>query len=85
MIFDNRYTPYTMETLRVGWEQLLTAIARNINEVENQVSESNNFLSEMKLSGTFRVTLYGRRLAAHRAFGTKKHQLRPMGGQTPGG
>jgi len=37
MIFDNRYTPYTMETLRVGWEQLLTAIARNINEVENQM------------------------------------------------
>merc|ERR1712212_932274 len=32
MIFDNRYTPYTMETLRVGWEQLLTAIARNLNE-----------------------------------------------------
>jgi actinin alpha len=37
VIFDNRYTPYTMETLRVGWEQLLTAIARNINEVENQM------------------------------------------------
>jgi hypothetical protein len=28
-------------------------------------------------SGTFRVTLYGRRSAAHRAFATKKHQLRP--------
>jgi hypothetical protein len=27
-------------------------------------------------SGTFRVTLYGRRLAAHRAFVTKNHQLR---------
>ena len=25
------------QTIRVGWEQLLTAIARNINEVENQV------------------------------------------------
>ncbi|XP_064603072.1 alpha-actinin-like [Liolophura sinensis] len=37
MIFENRYTQYTMETLRVGWEQLLTAIARNINEVENQI------------------------------------------------
>lgn len=37
MIFENRYTHYTMETLRVGWEQLLTAIARNINEVENQI------------------------------------------------
>lgn len=40
MIFDNRHTPYTMETLRVGWEQLLTSVARNINEVENQVSFS---------------------------------------------
>ncbi|GFN97108.1 alpha-actinin [Plakobranchus ocellatus] len=37
MIFENRYTQFTMETLRVGWEQLLTAIARNINEVENQI------------------------------------------------
>lgn len=26
-----------METLRVGWEQLLTSINRNINEVENQI------------------------------------------------
>ena len=25
------------QALRVNWEQLLTAIARNINEVENQV------------------------------------------------
>ena len=32
-----RYTQYTMETLRVGWEQLLTSINRNINEVENQI------------------------------------------------
>merc|ERR1712226_1811873 len=37
MIFENKFTPYTMETLRVGWEQLLTAVARNINEVENQI------------------------------------------------
>jgi len=37
MIFDNRHTPYTMETLRVGWEQLLTAVARTINETENQM------------------------------------------------
>lgn len=34
---DFRYTQYTMETLRVGWEQLLTSINRNINEVENQI------------------------------------------------
>lgn len=37
MIFENRHTQYTMETLRVGWEQLLTSIARNVNEVENQI------------------------------------------------
>jgi actinin alpha len=37
MIFENRYTHYTMETLRVGWEQLLTSINRNINEIENQI------------------------------------------------
>jgi len=37
MIFENRYTRYSMDTLRVGWEQLLTAINRNINEVENQI------------------------------------------------
>lgn len=37
MIFENPYTEYTMETLRVSWEQLLTAIRRHINEVENQI------------------------------------------------
>jgi actinin alpha 1/4 len=38
IILENKYTKYSMETLRVGWEQLLTSINRNINEVENQVS-----------------------------------------------
>uniref|UniRef100_A0AAQ4RJ03 Actinin alpha 4 n=1 Tax=Gasterosteus aculeatus aculeatus TaxID=481459 RepID=A0AAQ4RJ03_GASAC len=37
LIFDNQYTSYSMEHLRVGWEQLLTTIARTINEVENQI------------------------------------------------
>ncbi|XP_062461341.1 alpha-actinin-4-like, partial [Pezoporus occidentalis] len=37
LIFDNRHTNYTMEHLRVGWEQLLTTIARTINELENQI------------------------------------------------
>ncbi|KAM4637248.1 LOW QUALITY PROTEIN: alpha-actinin-4-like [Amazona ochrocephala] len=37
LIFDNKHTNYTMEHLRVGWEQLLTTIARTINEVENQI------------------------------------------------
>lgn len=27
----------TLQHIRVGWEQLLTSIARTINEVENQV------------------------------------------------
>ncbi|CAL8302537.1 unnamed protein product [Boreogadus saida] len=37
LIFDNRHTNYTMEHIRVGWEQLLTTIARTINEIENQI------------------------------------------------
>ncbi|XP_031561014.1 alpha-actinin-1-like [Actinia tenebrosa] len=37
LIFENTHTKYTMEALRIGWEQLLTATARNINEVENQI------------------------------------------------
>lgn len=37
LIFENPHTQYSMEVLRVGWEQLLTGIARNINAVENQI------------------------------------------------
>ena len=37
LLFDNKHTIYTMEHIRVGWEQLLTTIARTINEVENQI------------------------------------------------
>ncbi|XP_075927646.1 alpha-actinin-1 isoform X1 [Petromyzon marinus] len=37
LIFDNKHTNYTMEHIRVGWEQLLTTIARTINEVETQI------------------------------------------------
>uniref|UniRef100_UPI003AADD72C alpha-actinin-1 isoform X10 n=1 Tax=Centroberyx gerrardi TaxID=166262 RepID=UPI003AADD72C len=37
LIFDNKHTNYTMEHIRVGWEQLLTTIARTINEIENQI------------------------------------------------
>lgn len=36
-VFENRYTQYTMETLRVCWEQLVTSVNRTINEVENQI------------------------------------------------
>merc|ERR1719215_296755 len=37
MIFENRHTNYTMETIRVGWEQLSVSIAKYTNEVENQI------------------------------------------------
>ncbi|XP_077141898.1 alpha-actinin-4 isoform X2 [Ranitomeya variabilis] len=37
LIFDNKHTNFTMEHIRVGWEHLLTTIARTINEVENQI------------------------------------------------
>jgi hypothetical protein len=46
-------------------------------------------VKDLGMSGSFRVTLYSQRSAAHRAFGlrcvTKKHPLRLVGGQTPGG
>uniref|UniRef100_UPI00358E4893 alpha-actinin-1-like n=1 Tax=Myxine glutinosa TaxID=7769 RepID=UPI00358E4893 len=37
LIFDDKHTNFTMEHIRVGWEQLLTTIARTINEVETQI------------------------------------------------
>ncbi|XP_057214251.1 alpha-actinin-2-like isoform X4 [Triplophysa rosa] len=37
LIFDNKHTNYTMEHIRVGWELLLTTIARTINETETQI------------------------------------------------
>uniref|UniRef100_A0A803U0V9 Actinin alpha 2 n=1 Tax=Anolis carolinensis TaxID=28377 RepID=A0A803U0V9_ANOCA len=37
LVFDNKHTNYTMEHIRVGWELLLTTVARTINEVENQI------------------------------------------------
>ncbi|XP_061081401.1 alpha-actinin-2 isoform X6 [Conger conger] len=37
LIFDNKHTNYTMEHIRVGWELLLTTIARTINEIETQI------------------------------------------------
>ncbi|KAK2168380.1 hypothetical protein LSH36_17g06012 [Paralvinella palmiformis] len=49
MIFENKHTPYSMETLRVGWEQLLTSVARNVNEVENQ-GISNEQMEEFRKS-----------------------------------
>ncbi|XP_033928026.1 alpha-actinin-4 isoform X1 [Melopsittacus undulatus] len=37
LVFDNRHTNYSMEHLRVGWQQLLTTSARTINELQNQI------------------------------------------------
>jgi actinin alpha len=37
-VFENPHTRYSMESLRVGWEQLLTGINKTINEFENQVT-----------------------------------------------
>ncbi|CAI4225155.1 unnamed protein product [Auanema sp. JU1783] len=36
-VFENRKSRYSMESLRVGWESLLTSINRTINEFENQI------------------------------------------------
>ncbi|CAF4706950.1 unnamed protein product, partial [Rotaria sp. Silwood1] len=37
MIFENRHTPYTMEVIRVAWEQLHTQLTRQIAEIKNQI------------------------------------------------
>uniref|UniRef100_A0A6I8SM57 Actinin alpha 2 n=1 Tax=Xenopus tropicalis TaxID=8364 RepID=A0A6I8SM57_XENTR len=37
LIFDNKHTNYSMEHIRVGWELMLTTVARTINEVETQI------------------------------------------------
>ncbi|EFP05872.1 CRE-ATN-1 protein [Caenorhabditis remanei] len=36
-VFENRKSRYSMESLRVGWETLLTSINKTISEFENQV------------------------------------------------
>uniref|UniRef100_A0A914XJU8 Alpha-actinin, sarcomeric n=1 Tax=Plectus sambesii TaxID=2011161 RepID=A0A914XJU8_9BILA len=36
-VFENRQARYSMESLRVGWESLITSINRTINECENQI------------------------------------------------
>ncbi|VDM23887.1 unnamed protein product [Toxocara canis] len=36
-VFENRAARYSMESLRVGWESLLTSINRTTNECENQI------------------------------------------------
>lgn len=58
MIFENRYTQYTMETLRVGWEQLLTSINRNINEVENQILTRDSKVSLLLYMHRYLLSIY---------------------------
>ncbi|KAL3985623.1 Spectrin repeat family protein [Acanthocheilonema viteae] len=41
-VFENRAARYSMESLRVGWESLLTSINRTINECENQILMCNS-------------------------------------------
>ncbi|XP_075262316.1 alpha-actinin-2-like isoform X1 [Convolutriloba macropyga] len=36
-VYDNPHTPYTMETIRISWEQLVTSVTRSVNELENQI------------------------------------------------
>ncbi|VEL22853.1 unnamed protein product [Protopolystoma xenopodis] len=36
-VFENPYTAFTMETLRVAWEQLISSIRYACNEFENQI------------------------------------------------
>ncbi|PAV78345.1 hypothetical protein WR25_24776 isoform B [Diploscapter pachys] len=36
-VFENRKSKYSMESLRVGWESLITSINKTINELENQI------------------------------------------------
>jgi actinin alpha len=43
MIFENPHTAYTMEIIRIRFEQLLTGSTRNINEVENQIMMRDSF------------------------------------------
>lgn len=37
LVFETPGSRYSMESLRVGWESLMTSINRVINECENQV------------------------------------------------
>uniref|UniRef100_A0A158P6Q7 Alpha-actinin, sarcomeric n=1 Tax=Angiostrongylus cantonensis TaxID=6313 RepID=A0A158P6Q7_ANGCA len=36
-VFENRKSRYSMESLRVGWESLITSINRTMSELENQI------------------------------------------------
>lgn len=36
-LFKRKVLSFLLQHIRVGWEQLLTTIARTINEVENQI------------------------------------------------
>ena len=75
------------QTIRVGWEQLLTAIARNINEVENQVCtcsklHSITYSKWSKISNTFHI-LFSKKVWVIRA-GIHKIVTRIANGEDPG-
>ncbi|XP_062858821.1 alpha-actinin-2-like isoform X2 [Trichomycterus rosablanca] len=51
LIFDNKHTQYSMEHVRVGWEHLLTTVARTINEIETQIlTRDSKGISQKQLS-----------------------------------
>ncbi|KAM6951442.1 alpha-actinin-2-like [Aplochiton taeniatus] len=51
LVFDNKHTIYTMEHIRVGWEQLLTNTARTINEIETQIlTRDSKGISQQQMS-----------------------------------
>ncbi|XP_065832776.1 alpha-actinin-like [Oscarella lobularis] len=50
LVFDNPHTEFTMDTIRVGYEQLLAAIGRNVNDIENQIlTRDSKGISEEKM------------------------------------
>eukprot|EP00118_Oscarella_pearsei_P024574 m.306337 g.306337 ORF g.306337 m.306337 type:complete len:880 (+) comp41163_c0_seq1:81-2720(+) len=50
LVFDNPHTEFTMDTIRVGYEQLLAAIGRNINDIGNQIlTRDTKGISEEKM------------------------------------
>jgi len=51
MIFENPHTAFTMEIIRIRFEQLATGSTRNINEIENQIMMRDSFgISEDQMS-----------------------------------
>ncbi|XP_048046773.1 alpha-actinin-2b isoform X1 [Megalobrama amblycephala] len=77
LIFDNKHTNYTMEHIRVGWELLLTTIARTINEIETQILTRDAKGISQEQMHEFRSSFnhFDRRL--HKARVEERGKLRP--------